>query len=312
MHLHYYPKPILMDEETGASGSGTIAIDPGAPFEHDNAPPAKDDKPPAESQEAKDIKALRAELADLRKGKDEAEEDARYWSRRAQEQRNATARETEDQPEPRRRQAEPAAEKPEKLIDELSTDGVAALKKRGIITADTLQEVLEEAEQRTDARISAARADAEFGMKLAQDYPEIAKDSERVDRGERPQSELFKRTGELYREAVAIDPSLKGSKGLLLLVAKQAKGELDAKAKPAAKEKAQVDDDEALPHTARRDRSERRDRIDAQRPERGRGSEESSGDPGFDRDQLAVMKHLGVKPEAFRKNMQTGGRRNGR
>lgn len=44
--------------------------------------------------------------------------------------------------------------------------------------------------------------------------------------GLKPESELFKCTGEIFNTSVALDPTLKDSKGALLMAARQAKAEL--------------------------------------------------------------------------------------
>ncbi len=307
MHNWFLRSPLFDAGPALGGGSDTTMIDPGAPHEVDPDEP-EEKKPPAKSAEAVELETLRAETAALKKRADEAEEDSRYWSRRAQERRAESGRQQTEE-EPRRRTAEPITEKPEKLIDELSTDGIAALKKRGIVTQEDLDAALTKARQDGQRDTEAVRSDAEFSMKLEREFPEILADSKLVSAGERPKTELFKRTREIYQEAVAEDPSLEASKGAMLMAARQAKRELDATGKGKGKGKEEVE-----PTNDREDRQQRRrERIDAQTPTRSRDDEESRGTPDFTREQLEVMKHLNVKPEAFAKHRdRLKGARNGR
>lgn len=300
-------------------GGDTTLVDPGAPHEvgdreEEPAPAA------AETPEQKELKALREENQRLSRRAEESEEDARYWAGKSKQPAAAA------EPEPERRAApEPAAildEKPEVLLDDLNREGLQALRKRGFIDQATFQTAIDNLSEDIDNRIQAARSDAEFGGRIAAEFPEIAEDSKRVSQGERPQTELFKRAGAIYRAAVAEDPALKGSKGLLLIAARQAKAELSKEGK-GGRGAAAADDDEqprggrgsSRQDPAEPRQSARRDRIDRQRPDRGVDDEEGrGGKEHFSDQQLAVMKNLGVKPDAFNKHRDAGGgsRRNGR
>ncbi len=304
-----YPGPLMDKEPAPAGGDGrgsdTIAVDPGSPYEHDlEQPPAK--PIPVKSDADKEVDRLKQENADLKRRREEAEEDARYWSRRGQ-------------PQPKETDEEPAApaprevikEKPEKLLDDLTSEGLEALRKRGFITADQLENVLAENDKRTESKIAAARADAEFGARLGTEFPEIAEDSARISRGEKPKSEIFARASEIYRESIGLDPELKGSKSALILACRQAKAELTLKAQD--NRNAVRNAEEERPRGDRpspRERAERRrERIDSQRPDRASSPDESAGDPSFSSQQTEVMKRLGVKPEEFTKHR---GARDGR
>ena len=83
--------------------------------------------------------------------------------------------------------------------------------------------------QRTPA---AARDDAEWGKKFAGEFPEIWEDNARVDRGEKPQSELWNRTSKIYRTMVTENPQLAKDRETLVVAARQAKRELAAEAPP--------------------------------------------------------------------------------
>ena len=293
-------------------GGDTTLVDPGAP--HEVGEDAEEPAAPKETDAEKELKELRERVTRSERRAEQAEEDARYWAGRNRQPAAA-------EPEPERRAApEPAAileEKPEVLLDDLNKEGLQALRKRGFIDQATFQEAIDNLSEDIDNRIQAARSDAEFGGRIAAEFPEIAADSQRVSKGERPQTELFQRAGAIYRAAVAEDPALKGSKGLLLIAARQAKAELAKEGKGG--KGAAGDDDEQPRGGGRREPAEprqsaRRDRIDRQRPDRGvDDSEVRGGKEHFSDQQLSVMKNLGVKPENFEKHRESGGgRRNGR
>jgi hypothetical protein len=63
-------------------------------------------------------------------------------------------------------------------------------------------------------------------LKVAQEFPELIEDNERVTRGEKPQTEVFKRTGRIFSEALGLDPSLENSLGAVLLAARLASMQL--------------------------------------------------------------------------------------
>lgn len=296
MRNWFLPSSLFDREPAGGGGSDTMLVDPGTPFEH-GVDPEPEKKPAEKSDTEKRLEALERDNADLRRRTEESEKDARYWSERASAKPVVEDREDEvvipDDP----------TIKPEELLDDISKRGMDALKAGGLVTKADMTRILLEQERRTETKIAAARQDAEFGMKIAKEFPEIAEDSERLQRGETPKTELFKRAGEIYRSAVAEDPSLKGTNGLLLIAARQAKAELATKEKPKEKE-APVEQDER--------RSSRRERIARQMPERSAASDESSGGPSFTDEQMKVMKHLGVKADEFTRNQQTKGERRGR
>jgi len=77
-----------------------------------------------------------------------------------------------------------------------------------------------------------ARDDDEWEKKFAREFPEITEDSARINRGEKPQSELWDRTSKIYREMVAKNPQLANDRESLVLAARQAKRELAAEAPP--------------------------------------------------------------------------------
>jgi hypothetical protein len=292
MRLFHAALP-LFEDEPGSAGGGP-PLDPGAPFVHGEPP----EKPAAgKAAEKSDIEkrldALERDNAALRKKNDELSESERYWAQRARggDRDDAPADdagEFDPDPEiPAGRAADVQEETPEALLDDLSAKGLKALKARGLITDDELEKRLEKIRQQTEQRIAIAEADASWSTSFAQEFPEIAADNARMNRGEKPQSELFQRASAIFREMVADDPSLKKSQGALTAAARAAKREL------AAEKKAMEND-----------RDERRARIDAQRPERDRSrNDDDDGEPHVSRLGQQVIGHLsrfGVTEESYR------------
>jgi hypothetical protein len=305
------PSPLRAPEdEGGGGGSDTVRVaDPGAehPLDDDTPAPATPRKTAAEQR----AEELEADNKRLKAVADENARDARYWADRARNAAAAPARRAADDEEPAPRRREPAAapiEKPEELIDDLNKRGLAALSDRGFISKDELAQALEDVRESNQADITEARNEAVFTGRLEAEFPEMMEDSNRVAKGLAPKSELFAKAGEIYRELVDLDPSLKNSRGLLLIAARQAKAALKggkgASDEPAPRRGAAADDD---------DQARRRQRIARQNPDRGREDEDTDAGGGHSADSLEVMKRLKVKPEEYDRHKDAkGGRRNGR
>lgn len=260
MRLFDAAMPLYDAEPESGGGGPSSTIDPGAPFVHGETPA----KPAAKTAEKSDIEkrleALERDNESLKKRNDELTESERYWATRARGgDRSADEDAGEDyDPDPEIAPARAAAhedEKPEALLDDLSATGLKALKARGIITEEELERRLDKIREQTERRIQTAEADASWAARFAQEFPEIAEDNARMNRGEKPQHELFRRASAIFREMVADDPSVAKSQGALMAAARAAKREI------AAEKKAMEND-----------RQERRSRIDAQRPERDRAT----------------------------------------
>jgi len=87
----------------------------------------------------------------------------------------------------------------------------------------------------TGAQTDAA-ADAKFTAQLNAEFPEIILISNKIAAGDEhagEKSELWQRAVKIYREVVAQDPGLNGSRSALLLACRQAKRELEADKKAA-------------------------------------------------------------------------------
>lgn len=281
-----------------------MLIDPGTPYEHGAEPEAK---PAGKSATEQRLEQIERDLAEARRTADTERANAQFWARKAAS-KEPTVVVTQPEPEETRELVPELVEKPEALLDDMSKAGLNALKARGLITADQLRQVLEENNQRnqaaTEERIQQVRAEAEFQGRLASEFPEVAEDSARMDKGLPAKSPLFIRAAEIYRENIALDPALDGSKGALLIACRQAKAELDAKGRGGKKPADEVDDE------PRRERPSRRERIARQAPERSVDADESSSEPEYGKQQLEVMGRLGVKPEEFARHATRS--RNGR
>lgn len=315
MRKWFNSSPLFDREPAAGGGSDTILVDPGAEHEVGGEPEEPGARVATKSADALRVEQLEKDLQTERARRGESEEDARYWAGRA---RRTPSEDGEEHQPARREAAAPAAEdivteKPEVLLDDLNREGLQALRKRGFITEKDFTAALANLRDEVTTEITAARTDAEFGGRIAREFPDIAADSARVAKGEKPETELFKRAGAIYRAAVSDDPSLKGSKGLLLISARQAQKEIELEGKGSRRAAAGGDDDDDPP--ARTPAPSRRDRIARQRPDRAASDDESrGGGEHFTDQQLSVMKNLGVKPENFTKQRESSGgtRRNGR
>lgn len=259
------------DQAGDPDGSGQTATDPGTPFVHGEKPESK----PANKEKSdtdKRIEALERDLAAERKRTGELSASEQYWANKARVAApDKPETKPETKPEPRRREP---TEKPEKFLDDVSTEGLGALLKRGVITEERFEELLAErdAKLRAELRseIAGATTDVAFQSSFQADFPEIVADNRKVDAwqkaggnpADRPQvTELSARTAEIFREMIAEDPELGKSQATLTSAARMAKRLIAAEGK--GRETVNNRDDE-------RQRS-RRDRIDDQRGPRGAG-----------------------------------------
>ncbi len=67
-------------------------------------------------------------------------------------------------------------------------------------------------------------------LKIASEFPELLEDNARVQRGEKPQSELFKRTARIFSELATDDPTMKTSPALVIQAARVARMEIETEA----------------------------------------------------------------------------------
>jgi len=300
---------LLRDREPGEGGGGTdgvIAVNPGAPFEHGYE--VDIDTPAPKTDIEKRLEALENDNKALRTKVTTAEDEAKFWSRRAanapQPQTVVVEREA---PAPAPRREEPT-EKPTALLDDMTARGMQGLVDRGVITSSQMIEELDKRDKnidaRMDAKINATRAEVEFGGKMSAEFPEIVAISAKISAGQTEageKSELWQRTKAQYKEIIAQDPQLDGSQTALLQAARFAKKDLELEKKTAKPERRAAADIEDEPEP----RVSRRERIERQAPERssgGDGEERGGGDDGLTAQQSEVAKRLGVKADDFKRH----------
>ena len=122
----------------------------------------------------------------------------------------------------------------DEAVDAFSTEGIAALVKRGVLTKKLARDLIAKEARRAAKEL----VDVEVG-KLHRQRQHDQADAEMV--GKYPdlnddQSPLFKRTGEIFREQTQADPILKRSPGALMMAARVAKAELVAEARVNGKD----------------------------------------------------------------------------
>lgn len=297
MFKHTFHGSLFAPDPAPAGGGGdqSAVIDMGAPFVIDpDVKPAPAAPKPEKSDTDKRLDAMAAELEGLKRTNRELEDSNRYWSERArggQPPAPEPEPELDDTPTPRV-VADPD-EKPEKLLDDMSVDGLKALRIRGIITEDQLFDELDKREQRllqqVEQRLETNNRHNQMDAELAK-FPDLMADSNRVKNGLAPQSEHYKRTQQHFREMVDLDPSLKSSSAALIKAARMAARELELEGK--------VND------SGRNNRQqERRDRIDAQR---GDNRDHATLDEGSDplsptaRQVVSNLSRFGATDDSFR------------
>lgn len=289
----------LFEEDSGNSSAGVITL--GDVVEHDNTPAPAREKP-QESNADKELKQLRADLADTKRRLSETEADSRHWAnearRRPVETKPAVVEEEPDDTV--------VDETADAFLDDVSKEGLSALKKRGVVTREDLKAVVKEVMTEVDGKISSTVQGAKLDQKMVEEFPELTKEAKEIEKaaasGSRhTPSALYRRTAEIFRESVAEDPGLKNSPAAMLIAARQARAEL--KGNPAEKE-ANVET-----------RATRRSRIEQARPAResAPGGDDTDA-PDYSDDQLTVMQKLGVSEKEFeagRKQAEKGKGRRG-
>lgn len=295
--LHNGP---LRDKAGEGDDGGQSAVAPGAPYVHGSAPAKEAAQPVQKTAAEVELEDTRKQLESARRERDEAKQSEKYWSDRARSQR-VEVPETDDEPEPEDAgRPQVRRDKPEKLLDEMTEEGIEALRKRGIVTQEDLDAALAKQAKKNDARLALSQRQNAFDQQFNREFPDIAADGLRIQRGEQPKTEAFKRAQQHFKDMIADDPSLRDSPAALRAAAKMATKELEMEAKHA-KESA-------------RDRQEsRRDRIDGQRGERPGAGHSESDDEENQLSPLAqqISRGLGLSDAEAQKAYATAGR-NGR
>lgn len=273
-------------------------IDPRADFKYSREVEEPTERVVIEKTEVDKLRSdFEEKLTRANREADEARRDADRWASMAR--RTPERAEPREEPASRKREAA-SEEKPDKFLDDLSTDGIKALHKRGMITAEQLEEALEGVVENVHKAMEEKNEAQAFDQKLSSQFPELWADNEKMnawkaagERGPKPvTSELFRKTGEIFLEQVreaGIDPESKEARGLLMTAARFAKRDLGLKQEPT---------------NERADRErDRRERIDGQSRPAGRAGDdfETGGGKQITGVQRSIMKSLGVSPETFQK-----------
>lgn len=195
----------------------------------------------------------KAELAALRRERDEARESERFWADRARGKPPEAQRTAETKDDEEDDQDLPEDENIDALVTDFSTKGVKALVSRGLITKKMAKEIAAQVAGKVARQmITAEREKATTDHTIMSEFPELND----------PESELFQATRTELQRLVKIDPAAGKSPAALYSAASIAKAKLDAK---APKRGRYSDEGEY-------DGEDRRRRADAQGASRGRGS----------------------------------------
>jgi hypothetical protein len=175
---------------------------------------------------------------------------------------------------------------PEKLIDEFASSGVAALSKRGFITAADAKKIAVEAALHVSQElIGRERQKMGTDAQIKTEFPELwDKDSD-----------LFKETAKHYQKAVAMDRNALKSPAALWLAAEAARASLGRRA-PARGE-----DGYEERGGGREPEEDRRARAAAQ-DGRSNGKHQSDDMDMLGPEAKEVARLMGVTPEEFQKS----------
>ncbi len=282
----FHPKYSLFDDEPGEGGGVGLLEETGA---------AKEETP-AKSAAEIELETTKAELVAARKSEADAKADAKYWAERGKAPAPAAV---VDEPE-LDEEPEIVVEKltPEEIIDGLTKDPRGTMKKLGLVTQEEMRASLKAAREETRQVVAETRSDAEFGLQIEKEFPEFRKTDD----------PLTIRAGQIYRDAVALDPKLAGTKSLAMMAGRQARAELKAAA--GGKEPTAIED-ETTELTPRQRQEARREKIERQVPSKERSNALDDDEPELSGAALAMAKALGNDPKEVAKQARSL-RNNGR
>jgi hypothetical protein len=226
---------------------------------------------------AASVRELRNELKAAKGQIDELRGSERVWFDRYEKLAKGGKPEPADGADPDDDDPEIADDTPDKLVDEFSAQGVAALVRRGVLTKKAAKELIRrEAEKVAREVVGRATTAAVKDSQLFGEFPDL-RDTK---------SELYKRTAEVYREMVKDDPDAANSTRALARAAKEAK--LTMRIEQLEKGGGRGDDD-------------RERRIAAQGGDRGRsGGEFRDDDLGPEaREVLKAFERYGTTEEDY-------------
>jgi len=225
--------------------------------------PVEKDKGKGKEPETESIS--KAELAALRRDRDEARESEKFWADRARNGREPVA---ESKPEP---EDDEPDEKTETLVDDFSTKGIKALVDRGLVTKKAAREMVQkEAAKIARQIVGEAQHRERADNTIMSEFADL-KNSE---------SELFKATRIEMQRLANLDPEAAKSPIALYAAASTAKAKLDAKAASAKKAKDE-DDPDRYEYAGDEEESIRRLRADSQGATRSRGGNRQAIDEDF-------------------------------
>jgi hypothetical protein len=281
-------------ENDGVTGAAAVATDPQNPN-----PSGKTGGDAGKDKGNEQLTALQARITNLEKQNRELAESERYWADQAR-----AAGEVEEVEEIRPQEVDPlAGDTPEKLVDELSSQGAAALSKRGFVSRKEAEEMArrvatEVAEQVAGRHVAGARQALESDAELVRDFPELNNEK----------SPMFVKTAEVFKGMVARDARMKNSPAALLSAAKIAKLEIAAEDRANGGGRGSRNDDDEPAHETE---VERQARIAAQAGDRGHGrrTEEEDLDVdggGLSARQKLIIDKMGVTEADYVKTAQNG------
>ncbi len=263
--MFHWMRSVLREEAGNPEGGGTATV--------------------TETAEQIELRELKAENARLKQRGDDAEDDAKEWARIA---RTRPAAAEPVVVEKTREATEEEVETGEKFLDDVSKDGLAALRKRGFVRMDEVKQLIEESIERAQGD---GRTENQFQAIMQDEFPEMAEDLARLDKGLKPQHPIFIKASEIYRDAIGLDPDLKGSKSALIMATRQAAAQLSLEGKYTIQNEA---DRQAT----------RRSRIDAQRPDRSTKSD-ATEETGLTDKQRQFAKDMGISEEKYLKQVKS-------
>ncbi len=239
-----------------------------------------------ETAEQKELRETREELAAEKRRNTELQASEREWSERAL--RAQRQPEPEDREERVDREAtEEELETGEKLLDDVSKDGLKALLKRGIPTIKQMRELINESVQ---AAVGEGRHEQQYQQVMNDEFPEMNADLARVNKGLKPESELFVLAAEIYRDAYDLDPELKGKKSALIMATRQAAAQLQLQGKRKVESEADR-------------QASRRARIGVQKPDRSSKSD-AAEETGLNEKQRSFAASMGVSEDSYIKQQE--------
>ncbi len=238
----------------------------------------------------KAFKSLQDEVAMLRRERDEARDSERYWAERArgtrQPDEEEPEREEEDDDNP-----EVTDEKPEQLVDDLTSRGLDALVKRGVITKRDARGLIRKEVERTGRKL-VREAVAQERQKLTTDaeimhkFPDLRDDK----------SALFLKTREIYREVCRRNPDKARDPEALLDAAERAQLKLEIESLKSEKP----------------EERHRRERIAAQDVRGSRGSSFEDDNSPLGPEAKSIISQMGISEDDYNASRKQLGMRRGR